>query len=95
IANEKDWMAGPPSFTSEEQSNNTLASIILICIMLRIIKKYFKFSDFSIDDSNKYMRYLNDCIDIIIKTPETNTRQFCTIPQIAYYIVEALTQDIS
>ncbi len=89
IDNEKEWMIDPPSFESQESSNDTLASIVLICVILQIVRKNFNSDEFSLD-YDKYIRYLDKCVNIITSTSNLNTRQFCTIPQIAYYIVNLL-----
>ena len=89
IENEENWMIDPPNFESEELSNDTLASIVLICIILQVVRKNFNSNEFSLD-YDKYLRYLNRCVDIIASTSKLNTRQFCTIPQIAYYIIGVL-----
>jgi nucleoside phosphorylase len=88
FSNETEWMVSP-NFDTEEHSNHTLAATILICSVVHIIKNNFKSNEFIVD-YNKYINYLDECIDTIIRTSKHNNRQFCTIPQISYYIVNVL-----
>lgn len=90
LNNENDWMV-TPSFETEEQSNDTLASVILICIVYKLCKRNYGVDEISLD-IDKYLKYLDGCIDIIGRISDTNIRQFCTIPQIAYYVVDTLTE---
>jgi hypothetical protein len=85
MSQEKQWMIDPPDFSSELNSNDTLAAVSLICVILKIIKNRENFYAIKID-GDKYSRYLERCIQVITQESDFNSRQFCTIPQIAFYI---------
>jgi len=91
INNQDEWLELNPNFTSDEKSNKTLAAIILIVILLRISYSEFNFSISSFN-SEKYLKYLNLCMKEIEGNESLSIRQFCTIPQIIYYILELINE---
>lgn len=86
---ETEWLGDEPDFSSEENSNKTLSAILLISVILRILKKSPSFGDIDFNISG-YKKYFRDCVCLMEKTTEVNVRQFCTIPQIAYYILKSI-----
>jgi len=90
IENQKEWLIDPPNFSNDEYSNNTLASIVIASVLLRVIKNNFSFEEFSVMPSD-YLKYLDKCGNIIIEITSPKIRQFCTMPQILYYMADAVT----
>ena len=93
IDNRDEWMINPPNFSSEEESNDTLSSIALTCVLLILINNNFSFEDFSINPTD-YLLYLDNCMSVIGGISAPTIRQFCTIPQITYYIADTVTNYI-
>ncbi|EGU60140.1 type 11 methyltransferase [Vibrio nigripulchritudo ATCC 27043] len=89
VENENEWLGGSPSLSSEENSNRTLSAVLMISVLLRIRDKnpVFNAINFNVVD---YFDYLNRCVDILEGTSVVNVRQFCTIPQISYYILKSI-----
>jgi len=93
IENQKEWMVNPPNFSSEDNANNTLSSIVMASVLLRVIKNNFSFEEFSINPDD-YLRYFKDCMSVVSGISSPTVRQFCTIPQLMYYITDAVTNYI-
>jgi hypothetical protein len=91
VNKEDEWMVDPPNFQGEVASNDTLAAVSLICVILRAVRKQSVpiVAGLSFE---KYARYLEHCVDILNQETDFNSRQFCTIPQVAYYIVSAFSK---
>jgi nucleoside phosphorylase len=90
IENQNEWMIDPPNFSGEQESNDTLASIVMVSILLKTIKNNFNYEEFSINPVD-YIHYFDNCIDALNKVFSPAARQFCTVPQILYYIVDCIT----
>lgn len=90
IENQSEWMVTPPNFSTEDNANNTLSSVVMTSVLLRVIKNNFTFEEFLINPDN-YLRYFEECMSVIKGSPSPSVRQFCTIPQIMYYIADAVT----
>ena len=87
LENQLEWMVDPPNFLDEESSNSTLSSVILSSIILRCIKNHYKFEDFKINPID-YLSYLERCLNAVSKIVTPKIRQFCTIPQVIFYITD-------
>lgn len=85
----KEWL-NKPSFNNETQTNDTLASIVLASTLYRIINKYYK-AQYS-EIIGKIITFFEQCISILLddKSKRKNFRQYCTIPEILYYILIAI-----
>lgn len=74
-------------FSTEEKYNDSLALIVLASVVYRIIDNHFT-------DRQNILREVEDFFkrSIIVVSENNNPtfRQFCTIPQILYYITSAL-----
>lgn len=82
------WLNKEVGMDTEESANECLASVALASILYRVIKKYYKkthqqYVQFFID-------YFNFVIKLLLKNDQPAKRQYCTIPQILYYISIAL-----
>lgn len=88
ISEQHEWLISPPDFSSEESSNKTLAAVILAAVILRLTRS----SEVTISgvDADRYMSYMSLCLETISAHPDHQSRQFCTIPQVAFYITDAL-----
>ena len=84
------WL-NSPNFDCENNSNQTLASIILSSVCFRIIKK--ELLDGYKSEYVKILSYFEECLDALSKITKDNVQQQCTIPQCLYYILVALKED--
>lgn len=89
IENRHEWLVDPPDFSSEEASNKTLSSVLMVCVLQRIASNNPGLEDFA-TSSLENLTYLNRCVDTIGSITKPTIRQFCTIPQILYYIADTL-----
>lgn len=78
----------PPDFSTEEDTNNTLATVVLSSVLFRVINKHFKRS--WIKQQNLIIDYFELCLKKIETIKSVVLRQYCTIPQILYYITIAM-----
>lgn len=84
---EDEWLTCT-SFLTEEDANSTLASVTLLCNLLIIIHKNF-IDQYKINYL-KYLEYLLKVLINIEESAELTVRQYCTIPQIAFYITRLI-----
>lgn len=87
-ANKDEWLCYEHDFSSEEAANKALSSIILASTILRITKQYFP--DIHEGISEDIMLLFEKIINIISKQKVDVVRQYCTIPQILYYVLVAI-----
>lgn len=82
------WLT-KPSFNDEKNSNQTLASVILASVIYRLI------NDNVIQKKDKIQKSIEELFENIStelqKIDEEKVQQYCTIPQIIYYIIVALS----
>jgi len=85
----KKWL-GKPDFSDEQNTNETLASVILASVIYRVIYKYnLPYSDVGKDIENFFL----ECLEIVESGENNVVRQYCTIPEILYYIAIAMKGD--
>lgn len=82
------WLYRVIKMDTEDSTNECLASIALASILYRIIKKYYKKTHQQ--HIQVFIDYFNFVIKLLLKNDKTAKRQYCTIPQILYYISVAL-----
>jgi uncharacterized alpha/beta hydrolase family protein len=82
---EEEWLENF-EFSSEENSNEILASVTLLCNLLIIIQNNFK-KEFNLDYS-KYLHYLSKVLSSMLTYSNVVVRQYNTYPQIAFYITK-------
>ncbi len=84
------WLS-KPDFSTEQTTNETLASIILSSVMYRLTHKYYKkiFNEIK----SAIEEYFLKCLKSIENREENIVRQYCTIPEILYYITIAMKGD--
>lgn len=77
------WL-NTPDFSTEQSTNETLASIILASVTYRLTHKYYKkiFNEIKSETEIYFLK----CLEIIENRGENIVRQYCTIPEILYYI---------
>lgn len=86
--NRDEWLCYKHNFSSEEAANKALSSIILASTISRITKLYYPDIYESISDD--IMLLFKNIINIISKQKVDVVRQYCTIPQILYYVLVAI-----
>ncbi len=89
IAHENDWLVDPPNLSTENDSNLTLASVLMVCSILQISLNEKSNDGLSVDVTS-YLNYLKKVVSLVRSSANLNSRQFCTIPQIAYYVVKTV-----
>jgi nucleoside phosphorylase len=89
IEKKHEWMVDPPDFSTEEASNKTLSSVLMVCVLQRIATNNSGFNDYAVNSWDN-LSYLNRCVNTIGSITNPTIRQFCTIPQILYYISDTL-----
>lgn len=87
-ANKDEWLCHRHDFSSEEDANKALSSIILASTILRITKDFYP--DIYENISDDIMKLFENVINIISKQKVDVVRQYCTIPQILYYVLVAI-----
>ena len=90
IAHEDDWLKDPPNLTTEADSNLTLASVLMVCSILQATLATEMDTDTPVD-IGRYLSYLKRVVSLVRTSAKSNSRQFCTIPQIAYYVVKTVS----
>lgn len=86
--NKNDWLDTNISFDTEESANKVLASVILASVSYRITKSYFR--DIFSGHSNEIMKFLERVISVILNQDVKAVLQYCTVPQILYYVLSAI-----
>ncbi len=86
--NKDKWLLLGHNFSSEEASNKALSAVILASNILRISKSYFSEVYETIVD--EIMQLFENIINTIGKQKVDIVRQYCTIPQILYYVLVAI-----
>ena len=89
IENQNEWMIDPPRFSNEEDSNKTLSSIVMTSVLLKVVINNFVNEDLSIKPKS-YLLYFERCLNAVDTSSTSSMRQYCTIPQILYYITDAV-----
>lgn len=81
------WLV-KPAFNNEKDSNQTLASVILASVIYRLMNSN------KIKNNNKIKELIEKLFENIStelqKIDEEKVQQYCTIPQIIYYIIVAI-----
>lgn len=86
-----EWLDHQVSFVTEESANNTLSSVILASVILRITRKYF--NEIYEDLHDNIVNLFDSVINLINKQDFGKVRQYCTIPQILHYILTAFEDE--
>ncbi len=86
--NKPEWLKKNISFETEELSNDVLASVILASVVVRITKLHF--SEIYNKYVNEIIDFFESVIDVILKQNVKAVLQYCTVPQILYYVLSAL-----
>ena len=89
-ASMKEWICIETKFDSEEHGNAILAGVILGSVVLRITSQYYE--EYYCNNIIRILKYFEYVIEMIRDNENTNkdVRQYCTIPQVLYYVQEAL-----
>jgi hypothetical protein len=89
ILGEQDqWLVPSPSFSNEKEANVSLASALMACVLLKLASRW----GLGIDPEavSSYLDYTKQCAQVLVQTKSPSPRQFCTVPQIAYYVIDSL-----
>lgn len=86
--NRIEWLNNIISFETEESANNVLASVILASVVFRVTKMYFQtiYKQYV----NEIISFFESVIDVILNQNVKAVLQYCTVPQILYYVLSAL-----
>ena len=85
--NRREWLDRQASLETEELANNTLSGVILASVILRMTRKYY--NDIFEDIQDSVINLFDSVTNLINKQDYGEVRQYCTIPQILYYILTA------
>ena len=86
--NKVEWLNNNISFENEEVANRILASVTLASVVIRITKKYFT-STYN-EYANEIIIFLKNVIEFILNQNVKAVLQYCTVPQILYYVLIAI-----
>ena len=90
ITHEEDWLKTPPNLATELDANLTLASVLMVCSILQATLATDMETETPVE-IGRYLSYLKKVVSLVRTSTKLNSRQFCTIPQIAYYIVKTVS----
>lgn len=85
LANNREWLLENPDFSSEEATNETLANILMMAVLIQSKKKYELSSILDIKTEILYVDFCIKTINKLLEKEDIEIRQFCTIPQIVSY----------
>lgn len=86
--NRLEWLNKIISFETEESANNVLASVILASVVFRVTKLHFP--SIYKQYANEIIAFFKSVIDVILNQNVKAVLQYCTVPQILYYVLSAL-----
>lgn len=87
-----EWRVSP-SFEDAEASNQTLAACIVSATLLLASRSSITTFELPDDEVLQQQEFLADSLTYVAETGPTQTRQFCTIPQVMYYAALAVEED--
>ena len=90
IEKRNEWLSYNVDFSTKESSNIILSAVTLASVIFRIIISHF-------NENSDFMSVLPDIVVLfdnvvtrIVNQDVINGKQYCTLPQLLYYIVAAL-----
>ena len=86
--NKVEWLNNNISFENEEIANRILASVILASVVTRITKKHFPLIYQRYAD--EIVMFFKNVIEFILNQNVKVVLQYCTVPQILYYVLIAM-----
>lgn len=86
-----EWLSMDVNFYSEESSNKLLSSVVLASTVYKVTRDYFSNVFFKIQ--NRIINYFSYVIKLLNSNPIEKVRQYCTVPQILFYILSACKAD--
>lgn len=86
--NRLEWLNKIISFETEESANNVLASVIIASVVFRVTKLHFP--SIYKQYANEIIAFFKSVIDVILNQNVKAVLQYCTVPQILYYVLSAL-----
>lgn len=81
-----------PDFSSEEKANMTLAASILASVLLSASSEAASLTKIDRPTNKRLLKLLCESLEAALATIEPQTKQFCTIPQVAYYGARVMTR---
>lgn len=95
IASEaQNWLIDPPDFSDEARANQTLAAAVMASVVLRVAERNLPKTQSQVD-RRRLLQYLSTVVDCLAGAGPSKKRQFCTVPQVAYYALAAVVEDPS
>lgn len=86
--NKSEWLNTNISFETEDSANKVLASVILASVSFRVTKTYYK--DIYLKHADEIIDFLKRVISVILNQDIKAVLQYCTVPQILYYVLSAI-----
>lgn len=78
------------SFESENKANESLALTVLASVVLRVLKQRGKESELREMAHSVIM----DVLRLVSRKPNASYRQFCTMPQVLFYAIASVEEDL-
>lgn len=76
------WLRQPPRFDSGDAANETLASVVIASLLVG------RESSGVNERDEPFLDYVESALKVLLNS-DASPRQFCTVPQVAYYAAEA------
>ena len=86
--NKSVWLNNPISFATEDAANDALSAVILASVVYRITSTIFANEYYEVCE--EIITFFEQVITIINRQAVDTVRQYCTIPQILYYVFIAI-----
>lgn len=85
ITKQKDWFPSNPNFFNPQSSNETLAAVLLMSVIIQL-KEFYELKNIITDELEfSYLTYNSNILSQLVDTEDVEIRQFCTIPQVLSY----------
>lgn len=84
----QEWLDCEINFSEANSANTVLSAVTLASVMYRVTEQYFPEQFDNISD--RIINLFDRVITTINRRGVTIVQQYCTLPQILYYVVEAL-----
>lgn len=89
----EEWISGLEGFDTEDKANSSLATVILASVLYRVLRKHYneEFQNYR----NRLLNLFDEAVNMISSKGKKACQQYCTIPQVLYYVVEAIYLDMN
>lgn len=90
LINTDEWIMAEPGFETDAKANDTLASVLMSSVVLRLCVNYIGDPSLVTRENEKRMlAVMLQALRISAEVEKIHQRQFCTVPQIAAYCAAA------